>query len=204
MPYLRKSEFGPEADEPKYNSMSQEFTFDGEVGTLQPPRAGWFFRFPSWVALVFAIPFLLLLLMSLVIFTNFIFPMLFGIASALFIGLWYFSSKVTKDVGLVRIDRNSSKVSIVRRDGSEYEVMLGSFKRISIARVIAMHGYTWGAFLEGESGEFLLCAGFTFRKLLIRRISRAAEWLNVPVEISDEAKEVDLVGTVQSNELQFK
>ncbi|MFA7291266.1 MAG: hypothetical protein WC023_03355 [Rhodocyclaceae bacterium] len=184
--------------------MSQEFTFDGEVGTLQPPRAGWFFRFPSWVALVFAIPFLLLLLMSLVIYTNFIFPVLFGISSALFIGLWSFSSKVTKDVGLVRIDRKANKVSIVRRDGSEYEVMLGTFKRISIAKVIAMHGYTWGAFLEGESGEFVLCAGFTFRKLLVWRISRAAEWLNIPVTISDQVKEVDLAGSFQNNEVQFK
>jgi len=82
--------------------------------------------------------------------------------------------------------------------------MLGTFKRISIAKVIAMHGYTWGAFLEGESGEFVLCAGFTFRKLLVWRISRAAEWLNIPVTISDQVKEVDLAGSFQNNEVQFK
>ena len=183
--------------------MNQEFTVDGDVGTLKPPRTGWFFRFPSWVALVFAIPLLLLLLMSLAIYTNFIFPLFFGISSSLFFGLWYLSRKAAKKAGLVRIYRNSNKVSIVRRNGSENEVLLGAFKRISIAKVVVMQGYTWGAFLEGDSAEFALCAGFTFRRILIRRISQVAEWLNVPIEISDQIKEVDLASSFQNNEVQL-
>lgn len=195
--------FRPEADESRYISMSQEFIVDGDVGTLKPPTSGWFFRFPSWVALVFAIPLLVLFLMSLATYTNFISPMFFGISSSLLFGLWYLSRNVAKTVGLVRIFRNSNKVSIVRRNGSENVAHLGPFKRISIAKVVVVPGYTWGAFLEGESAEFALCAGFTFQRLLIRRIRPVAEWLNIPVEVSDQIKEVDLASSVQSNATQF-
>ena len=78
-----------------------------------------------------------------------------------------------------------------------------AFKRISIAKVVVMQGYTWGAFLEGDSAEFALCAGFTFRRILIRLISQVAEWLNVPIEISDQIKEVDLASSFQNNEVQL-
>lgn len=183
--------------------MSQEFTVDGDIGTLKPPRSGWFYRFPSWVALVFAIPLLLMFAMSLAAYTNFIFPLIFGTSSSLFLGLWYLSRKVAINAGLVRIFRNSNKVSIVRRDGSENVALLGAFKRISITKVVVMHGYTWSAFLEGESAEVALCAGFTFRSLLVRRISQVAEWLNIPIEISDQIKELDLAASFRSNEAQL-
>lgn len=183
--------------------MSPEFSFNGDVGTLRPPGTGWYMRFPPWIALLIAAPLFLLFAMSLAAYTNFIFPLVFGVSSSLFLGLWYLSRKVAKNAGLVRIFRNSNKVSIVRRDGSENMALLGPFKRISITKVVVMHGYTWGAFLEGESAEFALCAGFTFRTLLIRRISQVAEWLNVPIEISDQIKEVDLAGSFRSNDVQL-
>jgi hypothetical protein len=183
--------------------MTQEFTIDGDIGLLRPPRTGWFFRFPSWVALVFAIPLLVLFLISSAFYTDFVFPLFFGLSSSLFFGLWYSSRKIAKNAGLIRIYRNSYGVSIVRKDGSEKEAQLGAFQRISIAKIVVVQGYTWGAFLEGETAEIALCAGFTFRRVLMRRISPIAEWLNIPIEISDQIKNVNLVGSFQNTEAQF-
>ena len=182
--------------------MTKEFTVDGEAGTLRPLRSGLFIRFPSWVPLTLALPFLLSFLAAL-LYGNLIFQLFFGAASFLFLISWYCSRKLAKDAGEIRIFKASGEATIVQRDGTKKVIRLGGFRRITIAKVVVLQNYTWGAFLEGEAAELLLCGGFTFRRRLVRRVSPAAEWLGIPIEISEHCKTVDLVTSVLENNTAF-
>jgi hypothetical protein len=182
--------------------MTKEFTVDGEAGTLQPLRSGLFIRFPPWVPLTLSLPFLLSFLAAL-LYGNLIFQLFFGAASFLFLISWYWSRKLAKDAGKIRIFKESGEASIVQRDGTEKVIRLGGFRRITIAKVVVLQDYTGGAFLEGEAAELLLCGGLTLRGRLIRRVSPVAEWLRIPIEISERCKTVDLATSVQENNTVF-
>lgn len=153
-------------------------------------------------AYALSLPFLLSFLAAL-LYGNLLFQLFFGAASLLFLISWYWSRKLAKDAGKIRIFKESGEASIVQRDGTEKVKRLGGFRRITIAKVVALQNYTWGAFLEGEEAELLLCGGFTFRRQLVRRVSPAAEWLRIPIEISEHCRTVDLVTSVQANNTVF-
>lgn len=184
--------------------MSNAFRIDGDVGSLKFLRSWFFIQIPSWVALLLAAPLLLLFIASLFIHASFLFPLVFGVSSFLFLLLWQSSRKISIKAGDMRIFKQSGEVSIVQRDGTEQLKQIGNFQCVTIAKVVGFEGYVWMAFLEGEAGELPLSVGFTFRRLLIRRVSPIAEWLRVPIKVSDHVKTIDLVASFQENKTVFQ
>ena len=184
--------------------MFKDFSADGDTGTLKPLHRGLFLNLPSWVALLFAIPLLLLFAITLIFQAGLILPLFLGTSAALFLALWHFSRNASKRVGLIHICRKTGDVSVVQKDGSEQISHLGSFCRIRINKVRSIQGYVWWAFLEGERAELPLSVGFTFSRLLIRKLSPVAEWLRIPIEQSNSDMEVDMVATFRENKTVVK
>ena len=184
--------------------MFKDFSADGDIGALKPLSSGLFLRLPSWVALLFATPLLLLFVITLLFPVGFILPLFFGTSASLLLLLWHFSRKASKRAGLIRIHRKTGDVLVVQKDGSEQLTHLGSFRRIRINKTKLLHGYSWWAFLEGERGELPLSVGFTISRLLIRKLSPVADWLRIPIEQSNSDMEVDMVATFRENKTVVK
>ncbi len=162
----------------------KHFSTDGAWGTLLSYQSGLRLRIPSWVALVIAIP---LLVLSAVAFLGqfLLMQLLFGVPGVLFLVLWFMSRRVSRKFGMIRINREAKLAVFTNRDGSENTVHFGQFQSIKIERVIAGGTYAWMAVLRGDSGNLILEMGYWFQRPLIKRVSPVATWLGIPVEVSD-------------------
>jgi len=163
----------------------KHFSTAGEWGTLLPYQNGLRLRIPSWVALLLAIP-LLVLFAAAFVTQSLPMQLLFGVPAALFLGLWFMSRRVSRHSGLVRINQETKQATFTNRDGSEYTVHFGQFQSIKIERVVAGYTYSWMAVLCGASGNLILEMGYSFQRPLIKRVSPVAAWLGIPVEVSDK------------------
>lgn len=163
----------------------KQFSADGEWGTLLPYSSGLRLRIPSWVALILAIPLLVLCALASIAHSLPL-QLLFGVPGILFLALWLMSRRVSNEFGLVRINRDAKLAVFTNRDGTESTVQFGRFLSIKIERVVIGPNYSWMAVLSGESGQLILEMGYSFQRSLIKRVSPVATWLGIPMEVSDK------------------
>ncbi len=163
----------------------QQFSTDGEWGTLLPYSGGLRWRIPSHLALIPAIP--LLVLCGLATIADSVpLQLLFGAPGILFLALWFMTRRASNKFGLVRINRGTKLAVFTNRDGTESTVQFGRFLLIKIERVVIGPNYSWMAVLSGENGQLILEMGYSFQRSLIKRVSPVAAWLGIPIEVSDQ------------------
>ena len=162
-----------------------DFSTDGEWGTLLPYSRRLRLRIPSWVALMLAIPFLVFGVMSLIVQSPVV-ALLFGVPGLLFLLLWVMTRRASKKSGTVRINRITKTAFFTEGDGAETTIPFQRFQSIKIHRLIALNTYSWMAVLCGETSNLILVSGFSFQGSVVKRISPVAQWLGIPIEVSNE------------------
>ncbi len=160
------------------------FTVTKNLGTLKPYTRGLRYRLPSWFALITAIPLLTISFLSVQI-KSILFAYIFGISGLLFFTLWFFDQKAVKNANLLCIDNKSKSVEFINGDGYKNLVNFGDFTSIKIEKMNIQNGYIWRATLLGTDNAIVLETGFT-KKQLVKWIRPVSNWLQIPIEISDE------------------
>jgi hypothetical protein len=97
--------------------------------------------------------------------------------------------RISKRFGLVRINRDVKLAVFTERNGSETTVKFGRFLSIRIEPVFTPKGRFWRAVLRGIDGNLAIDSGFSHRGV-VGWVSPVAEWLQVPIETSQEGIDV--------------
>lgn len=165
----------------------RKFVHEGAWGTLHPSKGGMRINIPSWLALLFAIPLLgiavLLLVSSLPFIINFL---VFWLPGGLFLGLWASSRGVSKDFGLLRINKETTESIFTERDGSQINVVFGHFTSLKIEPVrFANNSIVWRAILCGENCYLVMDGSYSKNKV-IKWFAPLADWLGIELDISSE------------------
>lgn len=165
----------------------QRFSTDGNLGTLRPALRLSTLRLPAWLALLPGLPMLTFALLLLVIPISqrqLVIQAFLAISGSTCVLFWMAARKVSRQAGMIRIDRDRGLIFLTGRNGSETRIPVGRFLSMRVEQVRIANRISWRAVLCGAETSVALDSGAT-RRSTRRHVSPVADWLNIPVEFPD-------------------